>query len=94
MMFYKILLPGICFSHCFFYFLIFVSFGSSTYFHLGDAAARLAKEELDLPSMMASETAACIPPSRKSYRAAAIIPNTHMQLSKNLNSETHNFLGT
>lgn len=84
----QILLPGICFSHCLFYFLILVSVGSSTYFQLGDTAAKLAKEELDLPSMMASEIAASLPPARESYRAAAIIPNTHMQLRENLNSES------
>lgn len=49
-------------------------------------SAKLAKEELDLPSMMASDIAASLPPARESYRAAAIIPNTHMQLSENLNS--------
>lgn len=77
---------------------MFVSFGSTAYFHLGDTAPKLAKEEPDLSSLMASvisPPSAPILPTRERHRAAAILPTSYMQLSKKkMNSGSHKFLGT
>lgn len=60
-----------------FSFLMFVSFGSTTYFHPGDIASKLATEELGWSSLMVSVVSPPsdpVPPARERHRAAATLP--------------------